>query len=163
MTGEQVEKNTSEVQVDLDSIKPMEAQSVDLMKYDKTGTTIERASVIKVPSKFNDCGTQWVLKVESPTLETMERTADDGTQDVITFKSSEFFNLIQNEKGELLGFPTGQKSNLHRFLIDLGIKEPDKFESLKQVIDAIIGKKVLIKAYERDYQGTPRTYLKFRY
>ena len=103
------------------------------------------------------------MKVESEVLETIERLNDEGKPDNITFKASELYNLVQDSEGTLTGFPTAEGSNLQKFIRDLGIKNSEKIESLKELIDLIVDKKVLIKAYDKENQGKTRTYLKFRY
>lgn len=145
-------------EVDLEKVKPMESQSIDLSKYDKNETTIADVKVTKVKSQYSETGFQWVLRVSSEILETLK--SEDGD---IDFRASELFNLIQNDEGVLTGFPTGESSNLMKFLRDLGIKNPENLKNLMEVKESIIGKKVLIKSYEKEHQGNTRTYLKFRY
>lgn len=158
MSGEKQEK-----QVDLDAVKPIESISIDLNKFDKKETEIAECIVLQVPSKFidkekNPMGLQWSLKVISKTVETVE-TGDEK----IEFVASELFNLVQDEKGELKGFPTGKDSNLMKFMADLRIKDPEKMPSLKEVVKAMIGKKCLIKCYDKTIDGKKKTFMKFRY
>lgn len=148
----------SEKQLDLDSIQPIESSSVDLDKYDKKEIEIESAEVTQVKSQYSETGKQWVLKVQSAILETLETEAGN-----IDFRASELFNLIQDEAGKLKGYPVGEGSNLMKFLKDIGVKDADKLGSLKNVVDTIKGKKTLIKSYDKDHQGNKRTYLRFRY
>ena len=136
----------------------MESQGIDFWQYDKKEVTIGDAIVTKVKSQFNEVGFHWVLKVQSEVLETY----GEG-EDKIEFRASELFNLIQDKEGKLIGFPTGDASNLGKFLKDLGIRDLTKFENLVEIVEVIKGKKALVKAYDRDYQGNSRTYLKFRY
>ena len=131
-------------QISLSDLKPVEGKSVDLKQYDKKETTIEMAEIVKVKSDYTKCKTQWVLKVSSVVLEKIE--VDDR---VIEFRASELFNLIQDDEGKLEGYPEAEGSNLQQFMKDINATKPDE----------IIGKKVLIKSYEKN----EKTYLKFRY
>ena len=148
-----------------EDIKPSEGgEMVDLGKFDKKETQIEEVSIEQVKSNYTALikGTeehikQWVLMVKSKVLETIGEGDDE-----IKFRASEMFNLIQNDKGDLTGFPTSPKSNLGQLLTDLKV-DISKLENLQQLIDAIKGKMVLIRAYEKEYEGFKRTYLKFRY
>lgn len=149
-------------QKNLDSIKPIEATSIDVMKYDKKETTIAKATILSMPSKFHDCGKADVLKIESVPLETLEREFD-GEKKIIEIRASELFSLTCDDKGEAIGFSTNEGSNLMKFTKDTGIKEPEKYETLKKLVDDLIGKKVLIKAKEKEQEGRTRTFLKFRY
>ncbi len=153
-------------QKNFSDIGPSQGSSVDLNKYDKKPVKIEKVSVIQVPSKFTELieGTeqhhfQWVLKVESEVLETLEREGEE----TIEFRASELFNLIQNKKGELEGFPAGEGSNLMIFMKDLKIGLPEKMENLDKVIESIKGKDTLVKTYEKEKNGNSKTFLKFRY
>lgn len=157
----------SETQVNLNEVKPIEGgPSVDLWKFDKKTAKIETAEVMQVPSKYTSLieGTeqhhlQWVLKVQSVVLETV----GEGEEQV-KFRASELFNLVQDKVGKLEGFPTGESSNLMKFLKDLKINEPEKLKDLQKVTDAITGKDVLIKSYDKEIENNnKRTYLKFRY
>jgi len=139
-----VKKVTEEVVVDLNSLKPVQGAGIDLKKYDKKEVEIEGAEVIQVNSNYSECKTQWVLKVQSVVLETLER--DEGN---IEFRASELFNLIQDEAGKLQGYPEAEGSNLQQFMADIGAKSPED----------IAGKKTLIKAFEKN----DKTFLKFRY
>lgn len=144
--------------INLADVKPLESQGIDFNKYDKKEVVLDDAIVMKVKSQYNEVGYHWVLKIQSEVLETY----GEG-EDKIEFRASELFNLIQDKEGKLIGFPTGDASNLVKFLKDIGIKDMDKFENLKEIIEIVKGKKALVKAYDRDYQGNTRTYLKFRY
>jgi len=147
---------TSE-QVKLDEIKPISnAPSVDLKKHDKKTVKIEKVEVLKVPSKFTDCGHQYVLKVSSQPVEVLGEL-----EDLVEFRASELFNLIQDDTGKLIGYPTSDGSNLVQFMKDLGC-DINK-TSLKEIIEEIIGKEALIKAYDKEKDGVTKTYLKFRY
>jgi len=150
---------------DLDKIGPVQSSTVDLIKYDKTVTTIEKAETTQLPSQFTTVipGTQqhymqWVLKVSSVVLESIR----EG-EDKIEFRASEVFNLIQDDKGNLTGFPTGEGAKLMKFMKDLKIPSPEKLQSLKQVITAIIGKTTVIKSETKEREGRTNTYLRFRY
>lgn len=145
--------------IDLDNVKPVESAGVDLKKHDKKETVIENAIVIQVPTTFNDLGKQWVLKVEGNVVETLDRT-----EGKIEFRASELFNLIQNDKGELVGFPTGEGSNLMKFLKDIGVEHAEKMAGLGEIVRAMKGHKSLIKAYsKKSTEGQERTFLRFRY
>ena len=157
--GSKSESGSGSEDVDLTGVKPLESQGVDSWSYDKKEVLIDDAIVMKVNSKYNELGYQWVLKVQSEVLETLKR---EGEED-IDFRASELFNLIQDKKGKLIGFPTGDGSNLAKFLKDIGIRDLSIFSNLKEIIEAVKGKKALVKAYDKDYQGNTRTYLKFRY
>jgi hypothetical protein len=150
---------------DLDKIGPVQSSTVDLIKYDKTVTTIEKAETTQLPSQFTAVipGTQqhymqWVLKVSSVVLESIR----EG-EDKIEFRASEVFNLIQDDKGNLTGFPTGEGAKLMKFMKDLKIPSPEKLQSLKQVIEAIKGKTTVIKSETKERDGRTNTYLRFRY
>ncbi len=151
---------------DLSKIKPIEGGvSVDLEKYHKTDTKIELVQVIQVPSNYTELipdteqhYMQWVLKVSGEIVETI----GEG-EDKIEFRASELFNLIQSDKGELTGFPTGDKSNLMIFMNDLKIKSPEKLESLQKVKEVLMGKITQINSYNKEQNGRTKTYLKFRY
>lgn len=147
-------------QFDLKNIKGVKGNSaaVDLRKYDKKETTIAEAHVVRVPSQYSETGYQWSLRVLSDVLETI-----DGEEGPIEFRASELFNLVQDEEGNLTGFPTGDGSNLMRFMRDIGITKADKLEDLAEVIEVLKGKKVLIKSYEKGQDDKKKTYLKFRY
>ena len=155
-------------QVDLSTIKGVQSESIDLEKYHKKPTKIVNVEVLQVNSKFTPLieGTQehqkqWVLKLSSEVLESM----GDG-EDKIDFRASELFNLIQNEKGEVIGFPKGEKSNLGKLCKDLRI-DLEKIDNLQQLVDAFKDKEVTIKAYNKeiviDGNTQSRTYLKFLY
>ena len=149
-------ENQSEL--DLEKVGGVESESVDLNKFDKKETTIGQVEVIQVPSHYVDSGNQWVLKIASVVLETLEH--DDGN---IDFRASELFNLVQDKKGKLTGFPKGEGSNLMKFVKDLKI-DVKNITNLKQLVEEIKGKTVLIKSYEKEVEGKgTRTYLKFRY
>lgn len=149
MTSEQVQINLSE-------IKPIETTAVDLNKHDRREVEIEKAEVLKVPSKYNKVGYQWVLKVSSKPVESL----GEG-EDLIEFRASELFNLIQDDEGNLKGYPTGESSNLMQFMKD--IKAQTKHDNLQGVITELLGKKALIKAYDKEVDGNKKVYLKFRY
>lgn len=157
-------ENTMEDQTDLENVGPSQSSPlVDLSKYDKQVTTIEKSEITQLPSQFTPLieGTQqhymqWVLRVSSVVLETIR----EG-EDKIEFRATDIFNLTQDEKGKLIGFPTTEKSKLMKFLKDLKIPEPEKFQKLKDIQEAIKGKKMVIKTEVSAKDG--RTYLRFRY
>jgi len=149
----------------LDDIGPIQSATVDLAKYDKQTTTIEKAEVTQLPSQFTPLipGTQqhymqWVLKVSSVVLESIR----EG-EDKIEFRATEVFNLVQDEKGNLKGFPTGEGAKLMKFLKDLKVPSPDHLKSLKEVIEAVKGKQCVIKTEAKEKDGRTNTYLRFRY
>ncbi len=158
-----------EEQKDLESVKGVESESVDLDKFHKTNVKVETTEVIQVPSTFTSLveGTkehhkQWVLKVSSTILESI----GEG-EAKIDFRASELFNLIQDSKGELTGFPKGEKSNLMKFCKDLRISF-EEIENLKQLMKAIEEKDATVKAYDKEFETEDgkkfsRTYLKFLY
>ena len=153
-------------EIDFEKIVGFKSEGVDLNKFDKQSVKIENVEVIQVKSEFTDLDEQgnhykqWILRVSSIVLETLGENNKK-----IDFRASELFNLIQNDKGELTGFPTGDKSNLGKFLKDLKIDSKDM--NLKQLISTIFGKDVLVRAYDKDAlvdgKAVERTYLKFRY
>jgi len=157
-----MEGQTGEAQRSLDDIKPMEGQSIDLAKYDKKEVVIEKASIVSLPSKYHEIGHAEVLKVESEVLETIEREVE-GKKETIEFRASELFSLTTDDNGRAIGFSLNEKSNLMKFAKDLGIKEPEKAESLKILVDSILGKKALLKLNEKEKDGRTFTFLKFRY
>ena len=154
-------------ELNLEKIKGFESEGVDLNKFDKISAKIDKVEVTQVLSNFTNIDAtglhlkQWCLKVSSEVLETL----GEGDKK-IEFRASELYNLIQDENGSITGFPTGNKSNLGKFLKDL--KVDPKELNLKQLVEQIKGKSVIIKAYDKDAVGTDgrtnkRTYLKFRY
>jgi len=159
-------EESSSDEPDLSKIKPVEGGiSVDLEKYHKKDTKIDLVQVIQVPSNYTELipnteqhYMQWVLKVSGEILETI----GEG-EDKIEFRASELFNLVQNNKGELTGFPTGEKANLMIFMKDLGIESPEKLESLQKVKEALKEKSAQITSYKKEQNGKTKTYLKFRY
>jgi hypothetical protein len=149
----------------LDNIGPVQSATVDLAKYDKQTTTIEKAEVTQLPSQFTPLipGTQqhymqWVLKVSSVVLESIR----EG-EDKIEFRATEVFNLVQDDKGNLKGFPTGEGAKLMKFLKDLKVPSPDHLKSLSEVIAAVKGKPCVIKTEAKERDGRTNTYLRFRY
>jgi len=131
--------------IDLSELKPIESEGgVDLEQYDKKEVLIDKAEVIQVNSEYTTCKKQWVLKVSSEVLETL----GEG-DDLIEFRASELFNLMQDEEGKLLGYPNSDKSNLARFMSDIKATNPNEIKH----------KKALVKAYQKQ----DKTYLKFRY
>ena len=154
-------------QMDLTQVKGVESEGIDLNKYDKSVTMIDSAEVLSVPSEYtpkDDKGLnlrQWVLKVSSEVIDTVGEE-----EDKIEFRASELFNLIQDKKGRLVGFPRNENSNLGKFTKDLKI-DLKTIENLGQLVEVMKGKKAVIKAYEKDYEvdgkSRTRTYLKFRY
>ena len=162
------EKPINQNQVDLTKIKGIESESVDLDKHHKKNSKIEIIELIQVNSKFTSliAGTQehqkqWVLRVASEVLESIGEGEEKRE-----FRASELFNLIQDEEGNLIGFPTGEKSNLSKFCKDLKINLQE-VENLQGLMERIKGKEVTIKAYEKevvvDGKTLLRTYLKFLY
>ena len=159
----------SENQLNLESIKGVKSEGIDLNKFHKKNVKIESVEVTQVPSSFTpllegsekEHVKQWVLKVSSSVLETV----GEGDNKV-EFRASELFNLLQNAKGELTGFPSGDKSNLGKFCKDLRI-DLSKVENLKILQENLKGKEATVKAYDKevdvDGKKFPRTYLKFLY
>lgn len=148
-----------EFATDLTAIKPIKnAGGVDLKQFDKTTHPIESAVVVQVKSSYAPTGMQWSLRVSSVPLITV-----DGEAGPIAFRASELFNLIQNDAGDLLGFPTNEKSNLMKFMKDLGIQNAEGLQNLQEVVNAIVGKKALLRAYDKTVENQVKTYLNFRY
>jgi hypothetical protein len=165
---ESVDVEGEEKSLDLSKVKGVESVGIDLEKYHKQPTEIVSAEVVQVNSKFtpliegtNEHKKQWVLKLSSAVLESVGEGADK-----VDFRASELFNLMQNEKGEIIGFPKGEKSNLGKLCKDLRINL-DKIDNLQELIDAFKGKNATIKAYNKevttDGNTQSRTYLKFLY
>lgn len=148
-----------EQQLNLEEIKPIESSSeeIDLWKHDKTTQQIDSAKVMQVKSNYSKNGKQWVLRVESQPVEVYQ-----GADSSVEFRASELFNLIQDEEGNLQGFPIGDRSNLFKFCQDIGfnIKE---MENLGQLVENLHGKKAMLKAYDKEVDGNKKTYLTFRY
>lgn len=146
--------------ISLSELKPIKSESLDLRQFHNKQVKIEKARVIQVPSTFTPLlkGSttehipQWVLKVESEVVGSI----GEGT-DKIEFRCSELFNLVQNEEGNLRGYPTDDKSNLMKFMKDIGASNPDK----------IIGEFATAKAYDKiqniEGKEVKRTYLKFKF
>lgn len=162
-----IDKMENQSQSDLENVGPVQSAGVDTAKYDKQVTTIEKCEIIQLPSTFTAVvpGTQppvhylqYVLKVSSVVLESIR----EG-EDKIEFRASELFNLTQDAQGKLIGFPTGEGAKLMKFAKDLKIPEPEKFKTLKELIEAIKGKKTVIKADTKTKDGRTNTYLRFRY
>jgi hypothetical protein len=154
--------------IDLTKIKGIESENIDLGKYHKKNSKIETAEVIQVNSKFTplienslEHQKQWVLKLSSGVVETI----GDG-EEKVDFRASELFNLIQDENGNLKGFPTGEQSNLLKFCKDIKINLSE-IENLSELLEKFKGKEVTIKAYDKevviDGERKKRTYLKFLY
>ncbi len=151
---------------DLSKVGPVEGGvSVDLEQYHKKDTKIDLVQVIQVPSNYTELmpGTeqhymQWVLKVSGEIVETI----GEG-EDKIEFRASELFNLVQDKKGNLTGFPTGEKANLMIFMNDLGIDSPEKLESLQKVKEVLMDETAQITSYKKEHNGRTKVYLKFRY
>ena len=159
---------SEEKQIDLSQVKGVESKGIDLEKYHKQPTKISKVEVTQVNSKFtpkneetDEHQKQWVLKLSSDVLESI----GEG-EDKVEFRASELFNLMQDEKGELVGFPIGEKSNLSKFCKDLRI-DLQKIENLQELVDVFKDKDATIKAYPKDViingETQTRTYLKFLY
>jgi len=151
--------------IDFTKIGPIQGTSVDLTKYDKLLTTIEKVEIIQLPSSFTPLiiGTQvhlmqWVLKVSSVVLESIREGIDK-----IEFRATEIFNLVQDEKGTLKGFPTGDGAKLMKFLKDMKVSNPQEMKSIEEIKNAIVGKQAVIKAETKERDGKTNTYLRFRY
>jgi hypothetical protein len=151
--------------IDYEKVGAIQSAGVDLVKYDKQITTIEKSEALQMPSTFTPFipGTQqhymqWVLKVSSVVLESIR----EG-EDKIEFRATELFNLVQDDKGNLKGFPTGEGAKLMKFMKDLKIPSPEKLKSLKEVMEAVKGKQAVIKADTKSKDGKTNTYLRFRY
>ena len=154
-----------ENQDDLGNVGPIQSAGVDLAKYDKQVVTIEKSEIMQMTSHFTPLVTgtqihmmQWVLRVSSNVLESIREGPDK-----IEFRATEVFNLTQNDQGKLIGFPTGEKSKLMKFLKDLKIANPEHFKTLKEIQDAIKGKQAVVKAETKERDGRTNTYLRFRY
>lgn len=162
------EQPTKENPIDLTQIKGVESETIDLEKHHKKNSKIEIVEVMQVNSKFTPLiqGTQehmkqWVLKIASEVLETV----GEG-EEKVEFRASELFNLIQDDAGNIKGFPKGEKSNLGKLCKDLKINL-DNISNLKELMDNFKGKEVTIKSYDKevviDGETKTRTYLKFLY
>lgn len=137
----------------LSDLKPIKSEGINLNKFHNQKVTIENAELMQVKSKFtpkkdNEHIPQWVLKVSSPVL----ITVGEG-EDLLEFRASELFNLIQDKEGKLIGYPESLDSNLQKFMKDIGATKPQD----------IVGKTAMIKAYEKETEEGSRTYLKFKY
>lgn len=163
-------------EVDASKIKPISGGKfnlgdgdLDLKSHDKMPVKIEGSEIKKVHSKFVEQDTdgkikhQWILRIFSVPVMTLQ-----GADGNVDFRASDLFNLVQNMDesspnfGKLEGFPTGDRSNLAKFLKDLGVKI-EELEDLSKLQEAIIGKTAVIKAYDKEKDGKTMTYLKFRY
>jgi len=153
-------KTVVESSIKLDDLKPIKSETVDLKQFNNKPVKIEKVSIIQVPSNFTplkegssiDHIPQWVMKVES---EVITSIGEGDTK--IEFRCSELFNLIQDENGALKGYPQNDKSNLTKFLKDVGATNPSE----------LVGKSSIAKAYEKEYlfdgKKTTRSFLKFKY
>lgn len=147
-------------QTSLSDLKAVKSEQLDLKQFHNKSVIIEIAEVVQVPSKFTPlvAGSQtehipqWVLRVKSGILATI----GEG-EEAIEFRASEIFNLVQDEKGDLTGYPEHEQSNLAKFMKDINAKKPEE----------ILGKSATVKSYDKNtiVDGKPvtRTYLKFKY
>lgn len=142
---------------ELDKLEPIKSEQLNLKIFHNKPTVIVRATVMQVPSRYTplvegsttERVKQWVLKVESDVVSTL-KIADK----TIEFRASELFNLVQTDQGVLAGYPQEEKSNLAKFMKDIGATKPSD----------IVGKSATIKAYDRTREGEgTRTFLKFKY
>lgn len=147
-------------QITLDELKPIKSEGLDLSQYHNKQVRIEKAEVLQVPSSFTPFKKgsatehilQWVLKVQS------EVVASIGEGDErIDFRASEIFNLVQDDEGNLKGYPENEQSNIMKFMKDIRANSPHE----------IVGKTATIKAYDKEQviegKKVKRTYLKFKY
>lgn len=148
------------IQKKLSDLKPVKSESLDLQQFHNKPVKIVSADIIQVPSRFTplvkgsqtDRLPQWVLKVQSEVV----ATVGEGNE-TIEFKASEIFNLVQDDDGNLIGYPENEQSNIMKFMKDIRANTPE----------AMIGKMATIKAVDKIQQvdGKPlsRTFLKFKY
>jgi len=162
-------KNCKEVKVkmiltekvmNLSDLKPIKSEGMDLKQFHNKNVKIERARVVQVPSTFTPMAKgsttehqpQWVLKVESEVVASI----GEG-EEKIEFRASELFNLLQDDDGNLKGYPDNDKANIVKFMKDINANHPDE----------IVGKSATVKAYDKkqivDNRERVRTYLGFKY
>lgn len=140
--------------MELSDLKPIKSESIDLKQFHNRQVPVDKCEIVQVKSKYtpkDEKGEhilQWVLKISSPVL-----IAIGEGDEKIEFRASELFNLIQDEKGNLIGYPESKDSNLMRFMTDIGAKKPEE----------ILGRTATIKAYDKETEDGTRTYLKFKY
>ena len=146
--------------MNLADLKPIKSEGMDLKQFHNKSVKIEKASIVQVPSTFTpllknsqtEHMPQWVLKVES------EVVASIGEGDEkIEFRASELFNLLQDENGNLKGYPDNDKANIVKFMKDINVK----------TLNDIVGKSATVKAYDKkqivDGREQVRTYMRFKY
>ena len=100
-----------------EDLQPVKSEGVDLTEFDGSRVQIDTLEVTQVKSQFSKTGMQWVLKVQSVPLKEIEVEGEK-----ISFRASELFNLVQDDAGNLKGYPDNEKSNLAKFMKRVGVK-----------------------------------------
>lgn len=144
----------------LEKVEAVESQSIDFWQFNNKEIEIEKVEVTQVPSKYVETpeGKQWVIRVLSKPIVTI----GEGDEK-FEFRASELFNLVQDDAGNLKGFPTGKESNLMKFLKDIRVVDAEKLKNLKEVVKNIVGKKGLIKCIDKEKDGKKLTFFRFKY
>jgi len=138
-----------EANISVKDLKPIETKGVDLSQFEGHQVRIEAAEVISVHSRFsaNGNGESEVLRVLSEPLSTMQ----DREGNDVPLRASELFNLARSEDG-FLGWPTGAKGKLSRFLKKAGAKHPSE----------LVGKEATVRIRSKQGgDGTTREFLGF--
>lgn len=88
----------------ISNLKKIEEETIDLKPFEGEKSIIERMEQIQVPSKFNERGFQWCLKIYA-------RGVTAGSKVIYP---TELFNLKEDSNGNACGWHSN--SNLQRFL-----------------------------------------------
>lgn len=134
---------------EVEALKPIEGQGVDLSKFEGQRIEIEAAEVLTVPSKFknNGNGEAEVLRIQSVPLGSIQNKEGDD----VPIRASELFNLTRDANG-VLGWPDGPRGKLARFMKKLNAEHPTE----------LIGKKAVVRLHTKQgADGTQREFLGF--
>ncbi|KKN69630.1 hypothetical protein LCGC14_0439330 [marine sediment metagenome] len=107
---------TSLVDVDPSSLPEVESQRKDLTDYEKhrlNKAKIESMEIIRIPSKYAKAedGMVHVLRVIGEVVEVVEVEDNEKNITKIEIRPTELFNLIEDENGDLEGYPKAEDSN----------------------------------------------------
>ena len=130
--------------ISLDSLEPMESESLDLSPFEGKRVTIEKAEVIEVSSQFSETGRQKVLRVESEPVTTVETA--EGKKEI---RASELFNLI--EKDGKVGWSKDERGKLQKFLAKMKATKPTE----------LVGKEAVVRLRSKKNDFGESTFLGF--
>ena len=124
-------KEVIQVTEDVENLKPIETKGIDVSQFEGQRVNIESAEGMKVRSKFRDNGNgeSEVLRVQSVPLGTIQDR--DGNDTPI--RASELFNLVRGDDG-VLGWPTGAKGKLAKFMKKVGAKHPSELPGKEAIV-----------------------------